>query len=161
MTHAKTTMPNAVTNRGTAAPGDALVARYDTLPDLDKIILRFKAVLGPDVAKDRLYKALWSTRLSLPGGKLIARDQAENAIARAGKSGLWEALNRAGSQLSHHVTVEAFASPQAGAMLNAARTLQHGYAPAHYLYASTALRQELRLALYSNDGALLEQYFTS
>src|SRR3954453_6325701 len=92
---------------------DSLTARYEALPDRNKVVFQLKAMLGPDAGDDRVLKCFWNGRITLPSGPVISREQANQVIAEAEAAGLWKPLSQPGSQLLHQVSIDAFDSPQA------------------------------------------------
>ena len=128
------------------------IALHEALPPRAKLVLHLKAIAGPYVEKDGLFKAASAAQILLPDGKALTSATIGEIVGQAKRDGLWNHLCEAHSFVRHHINIAAVEDPQSDVLLKAIRVSQRRdpYLFSNH-YEPLGLRH-LRLAVYLNDG---------
>ena len=73
---------------------DRYIAFYEALPPRAKLVLHLKAIAGPYVEKDGLFKAASAAQILLPDGKALTSATIGEIVGLAKRNGLWNRLAR-------------------------------------------------------------------
>ncbi len=130
----------------------AIIAFYEALPPRAKLVLHLKAIAGPYVEKDGLFKAASAAQILLPDGKPLTSATIGEIVGQAKRNGLWNRLGEAHSFVRHHINIAAVEDPQRDVLLKAIRASERRdpYLFSNH-YEPLGLRH-LRLAVYLNDA---------